>query len=36
MRRISEDLRRVLRDVADQIQRQGRDMENAELDRGDQ
>ena len=29
LRRISEDLRRVLREVAEQIQRQGRDMENA-------
>ena len=29
LRRIGEDLRRVLREVAEQIQRQGRDMENA-------
>ena len=29
LRRISEDLRRVLREAADQIQRHGRDMENA-------
>lgn len=29
LRRISEDLRRVLREVADQMQRQGRDLAEA-------
>ena len=29
LRRISEDLRRMLREVADQMQQQGRDMANA-------
>ena len=29
LRRISEDLRRVVREMAEQIQRQGRDMETA-------
>ena len=35
LRRIGEDLRRVLREVADQMQRQGRDMEST-INGGDQ